>query len=47
MPPLGVQVGAHWAALEAEGCEALTYMNHEGVPEHEAVGDYFKEVFKK
>jgi hypothetical protein len=34
----------HWAALEADGCDALTYVNHEGAPEAEAIGDYFKEV---
>ena len=38
------QVALHFVSLESEGCEALTYMNHEGVPEKEAVGDYFQEV---
>jgi len=44
------RVGAHFAALDAEGVGCMTYMNHEGVPETEdspaeaGDGDYFRSV---
>lgn len=34
----------HFQALEADGVEQMTYMNHEGVPERADVVDYFREI---
>ncbi|CAM9404632.1 unnamed protein product [Phaeothamnion confervicola] len=37
-------VKPHFAALEAQGVEQMTYANHEGVPERDGVDNYFAEV---
>lgn len=37
-------VDAHFAALDVDGVTQMTYLNHEGVPEREDVGDFFRHV---